>query len=99
NGTQEGCRYPFTNIEDRYCYYFSGTNRLQRVHAQSYCKTLHPYGRLVEIETGEELVSLTLYLDDQDEQRKCGTWGAHRWENREKRYISHFVCEWDGSII
>ncbi|CAG0897998.1 unnamed protein product [Cyprideis torosa] len=76
NGTQEGCRYPFTNIEDRYCYYFSGTNRLQRVHAQSYCKTLHPYGRLAEIETGEELVSLTLYLDDQDEQRKCGTWGA-----------------------
>ncbi|CAG0906456.1 unnamed protein product, partial [Cyprideis torosa] len=64
---------------DRYCYYFSGTNRLQRVHAQSYCKTLHPYGRLVEIETGEELVSLTLYLNDQDEQRKCGTWGAHYW--------------------
>ncbi|CAG0898982.1 unnamed protein product, partial [Cyprideis torosa] len=76
NGTQEGCRFPFTNIEDRYCYYFSGTNRLQRVHAQSYCKTLHPYGRLAEIESGEELVSLTLYLDDQDEQRKCGTWGA-----------------------
>ncbi|CAG0902981.1 unnamed protein product [Cyprideis torosa] len=91
--TQEGCRFPFTIVADRYCYYLSGTNRLQRVHAQSYCKTLHPDGRLAEIETGEELVSLTLYFDDQDEERKCGTWGAHTWFDTANSTELPFVCE------
>ncbi|CAG0885848.1 unnamed protein product [Cyprideis torosa] len=98
NRTEEGCRFPFTNIEDRYCYYFSGTNRLQRVHAQSYCETLHPYGRLVEIETGEELVSLTLYLNDQDEERKCGTWGAPGpWIGGEE-FSNTSVFQWSSHV-